>query len=83
MRVFKLKPTVKTAKWLKKTGINLNAMQNALCTLYEDIVPSSRFQRTNLVLQVDYCRDSSSYIFGTNKIYLCSDPDVLAKRKFL
>lgn len=81
MRVFKLKPTVKTTKWLKKTGINLNAMQNALCTLYADIIPSSRFNRTNLVLQVDYCRDSSSYIFGTNKIYLCSDPDILAKTR--
>ena len=81
MRVFKLKPTAKTFKWLKKTGINLDAMQNALCTLYSDILPASRFNRTNLVLQVDYCSDSSSYVFGTNKIYLCSNPDVLAKTR--
>ena len=81
MRVFKIKPTSKTKKWLRKNDINLQAMQNALCTLYADIERSSRYKKTNLVLQVDYCSDSSSYYFGTNKIYLCSDPDFLAKSK--
>lgn len=81
MRVFKLTPTKKTRQWLKKTGINLEAMQNALCTLYADLVPCFRFKKTALTLQVDYCRDSSSYVFGTNKIYLCSNPDILAKSR--
>lgn len=81
MRVFKLKPTKKTAKWLRSTGIDIPALQNALCTLYADIVPSPRYQKTNLTLQVDFCRDSSSYVFGTNKIYICSNPDLLAKSR--
>ena len=81
MRVFKIKPTSKTRMWLRKNGINLQAMQNALCTVYADIEQSPRYKRTNLILQVDYRSDSSSYYFGTNKIYLCSDPDFYAKSK--
>lgn len=74
MRFFTITPTKKTIPWLKNNNIDINALQYALSMMYADIVPSSRFTKTNLILQVDNVRDSSTYIFGTNKIYICGDP---------
>lgn len=81
MRFFSVIPTKKTIPWLNKNKIDINALQYALSMTYADIVPSKRFTKTNLVLQVDPVRDSSTYIFGTNKIYICSDPDYFAKSR--
>jgi len=81
MKFFTITPTKKTIPWLTKNNIDVNALQYALSMMYADIAPSSRFTKTNLILQVDHLRDSSTYIFGTNKIYICSDPDYLAKSR--
>jgi len=81
MRFFIVTPTKKTIPWLRKNNIDINALQYALSMVYADIMPSSRFVKTNITLQVDPVRDSSTYIFGTNKIYICSDPDYMAKSR--
>jgi hypothetical protein len=81
MKFFTVKPTQKTIYWLKKNNIDINALQYALSMTFADILPSKRFTKTELILQVDTARDSSTYIFGTNKIYICSDPDYLAKSR--
>lgn len=81
MRVFEIVPTAKTVRWLKKNYIDINALQNALTVLYTEIKPQKRFQKTKLVLQADYHSDYSGYYFGTNKIYICSEPDFLAKTR--
>jgi len=87
MWVIELKPTEKTVKWLKHNKLDICALQYATTALLSDIKRVSKFKKTTLVIQVDYKRDSSSYYFGTNKIYLCSDPSFLAKtykqRKFV
>jgi len=81
MHFFELIPTAKTLAWLKKNKICLPSLQSALNMLYCEISPTKNFKLTKLVLQVDYIHDSSAYYFGTNKIYLCSDPDLLAKSR--
>ena len=81
MRIFNIKPTKKTIRWLKQNRIDINAMQNALSMLYSDIKVQRRFTKTTLTLQVDYAHDSSGYYFGTNKIYICDNPDYSAKTK--
>ena len=81
MRFFTVTPTKKTIPWLKKNKIDINALQYALSMVYADIMPSSRFLKTNIILQVDTASNSSAYIFGTNKIYICSDPDYMAKSR--
>ena len=81
MQVFVIKPTCKTQAWLMQNGIHIHAMQHALTSLYADIMCCKRFKKTKLVLQVDYSSNSSSYYFGTNKIFICSNPDALAKTK--
>jgi len=81
MHTFEIKPTHKTKKWLKVNKINCLALQHALCMLYADIKPAKRYRKTILTLQVDYKNDSSAYYFGTNKIFICSDPDYLAKSR--
>lgn len=81
MQVFVIKPTCKTQAWLMQNGIHIHAMQHALTSLYADIMCCKRFKKTKLVLQVDYSSNSSSYYFGTNKIFICSNPDSLAKTK--
>lgn len=79
MHLFKIIPTKKTKNWLKQNKINKNALQYALSLLYNDIIPHKNIKSIKMVLQVDYKHDSSTYIFGTDKIYLCSDPDIYAK----
>jgi len=74
MRIFEIKPTKKTIPWLRRHRINLTALQNALSILYTEIKPQKRFSKTTLTLQTDFCSDFSGYKFGTNKIYLCSEP---------
>jgi hypothetical protein len=81
MKFFIITPTKKTIPWLKKNNIDINALQYAVSMTFADIFPSSRFTRVNLILQVDHIRDSSTYVFGTNKIYICSDPYYLVKNK--
>ena len=81
MRVFKIKPTAKTIPWLKNNCIDLVAIQNSLSMLYAEIEPQKRFTETVLTLQVDFNSDCSSYRFGTNKIYICSNPDTQAKSR--
>jgi len=79
MHLFRIKPTNKTKRWLKKNKLNKNALQYALNLIYNEINTKHTIKKTDLVLQVDYREDSSAYVFGTNKIYLCSDPYVTAK----
>jgi len=81
MHIFEITPTLKTKKWLAKNRIDTKAMQYALSSIYSDIKRSNRFKKTKITLQVDYNSDCSSYCFGTNKIYICSDPDFLAKTR--
>jgi len=81
MHIFEIKPTDKTVRWLKKNFIDINALQYALTNTFADIKPVRRFKKTVLTLQVDYTSDCSSYYFGTNKIFICSDPDFLAKTR--
>lgn len=79
MHLFRIIPTKKTKRWLKDNKLNKNALQYALNLIYNEICKVSSIKKTNLVLQVDYKQDSSAYIFGTNKIYLCSNPYITAK----
>lgn len=81
MRIFEIKPTAKTTPWLKKHRINLTALQNALSILYTEIKPQKKFTKTTLTLQTDFNSEFSGYKFGTNKIYICSEPDFLAKSR--
>lgn len=81
MHVFKIKPTAKTIPWLKENFIDLIALQNSLNMLYAEIKPQKRYTETELTLQTDFNSDSSGYRFGTNKIYICSDPDSRAKSR--
>lgn len=79
MRLFKLIPTFKTKKWLSDNKLCMKGMQYALTMLYNDIKPDFHIKNTTIIVQVDYVRDASTYVFGTNKIYLCADPDYQAK----
>jgi len=75
MHTFIIKPTKKTLRWLVRNKISKNAMQYALNMTFADVNSKTRYKKTDIVLQVDYKRAESSYIFGTNKIYICSDPE--------
>jgi len=81
VRTFIIRPTKKTVKWLNYNKINLGALQSALSMLYADIMPQKHFTKTILTLQTDFSSDSSGYFFGTNKIYICEKPDLLAKTR--
>lgn len=81
MRIFEIKPTAKTLPWLKRHRIDITALQNALSILYTEIKPQKRFTKTTITLQTDFNSDFSGYKFGTNKIYICSEPDFLAKSR--
>jgi len=87
MHLFVIIPTKKTIKWLKNNKLNKNAIQYALSFLFNDIYPTKSIKKTCITLQVDYARDSSTYIFGTNKIYICSNPyfknESFKQRKFI
>lgn len=74
MLVFNIIPTKKTVAWLKANGLNICAMQYALTMLYSDIKPCRRVKKKTIMLQIDYKSGSSAYTFGTNKIFICSDP---------
>ena len=86
MLIFDITATNKTNIWLRQNNINLNALKYALTLLYADISPCSTVKKRKLVLQVDN-NDSSGYVFGTDKIYLCSKPYIdrapLKQKKFI
>lgn len=87
MHLFSISPTQKTIIWLKKNNLNKNALQYALSLLFNDISPCKSIKKTVITLQVDYAHDSSTYIFGTDKIYICGVPYFKEKsqkqRKFI
>ena len=73
MYVFDIIATKKTSAWLQYNKINLNALKYSLTMLYADIAPCKSVKKRTIVLQVDN-EESSGYVFGTDKIYLCSKP---------
>ena len=79
MHLFHIAPTEKTKKWLKDNKLNKDALQYAITLLFNDITKCKRIKQTILTIQVDYTHGSSAYYFGTNKIFLCSNPDYKAK----
>jgi hypothetical protein len=81
MLVFNIIPTKKTVDWLKANGLNICAMQYALTMLYSDIMPCKRVKKKTIILQTDYKSGSSAYTFGTNKIFICSDPYMYSNTK--
>jgi len=81
MYIFKIHPSKKTLRWLKDLKIDYTALGSALTCLFNDIHSYKKYKKVTLSLQVDYKNDASTYIFGTNKIYLCNDPDYLAKSR--
>jgi len=87
MHLFRIIPTKKTKKWLKDNKLNKDALQYAITMVYNEVQNCKRVKKTTLTLQVDYSHDSSSYYFGTNKIFLCSNPiyktTSLKQKKFI
>ena len=81
MLVFNIIPTKKTIDWLKANDLNICAMQYALTMLYSDIMPCKRVKKKTIILQTDYKSGSSAYTFGTNKIFICSDPYMYSNTK--
>jgi len=81
MLVFNIIPTKKTVDWLKANDLNICAMQYALTMLYSDIMPCKRVKKKTIILQTDYKSGSSAYTFGTNKIFICSDPYMYSNTK--
>jgi hypothetical protein len=78
MWIFEVKPTRKTRRWLAKYKVNHTALSLAITALFADIRKCKKYKKITLVLQVDSPYESS-YVFGTNKIRICSDPDPKAK----
>jgi len=76
MWVIKLRSTRKTRAWLSLNKINLIALSQATSALFSDIYKPGKPRYITLTLQVD---KNSGYFFGTNKIYLCRNPDYTAK----
>jgi len=87
MHLFRINPTKKTIKWLSDNKLNKNAIQYALTLVFNDIIKNKRIKKTSITIQVDFSHDSSFYYFGTDKIFICSNPYITAKsqrqRKFV
>ena len=86
MWIFEVKPTKKTVRWLATYKIDHAALSFAISALFADIHKCRKYKKIALVLQVDSPYESS-YVFGTNKIKICSDPDPkaasLQQKKFV
>ena len=78
MWIIKVKPTNKTKLWLLKYRVDHNALSLAITALFADIHACKKYKKTVLTLQADDPYESS-YVFGTNKIRICSNPDPEAK----
>ena len=79
MYIFTLKPTTKSLQWFIDNGYDLKAMGAALSLLFAEVEPSSKTRLVNLTIQVVEGADESAYMFTTNKIWLCDEPDMKAK----
>lgn len=79
MYIFKLKPTAKSSKWFDDNGYDLNAIGSALSLLFAEVEPSLLTKVVNLTIQVVEGSEESCYLFTTNKIWLCDEPDAHAK----
>jgi hypothetical protein len=79
MYIFKLKPTTKSRQWFIDNGYDLKAMAAALSLLFAEVEPGSITRIINLTIQVVEGADESAYMFTTNKIWLCDEPDIGAK----
>lgn len=76
MWIINLKPTKKTKIWLNANKINIVALSQAISALFSDIYKPKKYKLITITLQVD---SSSGYCFGTDKIFLCNDPDYTAR----
>jgi len=74
MHIFKIQATKKTETWLRKYKICKVSIGLALTYIFNDLEKCKKCKTTKLVLQVDEKSGTSSYIFGTDKLFLCSLP---------
>ena len=79
MYIFNLKPTNKSMQWFIDNGYDLKAMGAATSMLFAEVEPGAITRKINLTVQVAIGANESGYVFTTNKIYLCDEPDTKAR----
>ena len=79
MYIFNLTPTPKSRQWFIDNGYDVKAMGAALSLLFAEVEPGSITRVINLTVQVVEGSDESAYMFTTNKIWLCDEPNTKAK----
>jgi hypothetical protein len=79
MIVFKLKPTKNSIPWFDNHKIDLRAMESALTLLFAELEPSVLTKDKTLTIQIKYGSEESYYLFTTNKLSICDEPNSKAK----
>ena len=79
MIVFKLKPTKSSIPWFEDHRIDLRAMEASLTLLFAELEPSIITKDKTLTIQILYGSEESYYLFTTDKLRICDEPDSKAK----
>jgi len=79
MYIFNIKPTPKSIDWFKDNDYDVKAIGAALSLLYSELEPSIQNRKITLTIQVVEGAEKSTYMFTTNKIWLCDEPEINAK----
>jgi hypothetical protein len=81
MYIFNLVPTSKSVTWFESNEYDLKAMSAALSMLFAEVEPGAITRKIKLTVQIVEGSDESSYLFKSNKIWLCDVPDERARSR--
>lgn len=81
MIVFKLRLTKNSIPWFEERKVDVRAMESALTLLFAELEPSVITKDKILTIQIRYGADESYYMFLTDKLSICDEPDSSAKSR--